>query len=299
MNDKLDETNEGERADEFQESGQSISEQENPPTANEQEKHTATSAEVWLKVVGWTGGITVLLIFFSLGRDKEDSKAPPWAWQIVLGLAAVAVAAGFITTIMAIRRRERERQQEIKRLDTAADLLRERVELPSLINFNRVLLEQYHEIATRQANKSFRAALTAMSIGLGVIVATFVASFARDSSADRFFLGSLAAVSAALTGYLSKTYLDVYDRSIRQLNQYFNQPVLNNYFLTAERVTGKLSDEHKEKLLMRIATDILTTGTRMHEIFDIEDEGKRGFLGRAKRGRRQAKEAHEQGSGAS
>ncbi|GHI07742.1 TRADD-N-associated membrane domain-containing protein [Streptomyces cellostaticus] len=254
--------------------------QESKP--EEQETPSDTGSGTGGKIANWLGTILLILIIISWVGNKKSSKGPPWLWQLVLAVAAAAIAAGFIAMIMLLKRRERERRRELQRLETAADRLRERVELPSLINFNRVLLDQYHEIATRQANKSFRAALTAMAIGLCVIVATLVASFAKTSSGDRLFLGSLAAVSAALTGYLGRTYINVYDRSIRQLNQYFNQPVLNNYFLTAERITSRLSEEHREELLVLIAKEILATGTRMHEFLEVEDKGKVGILGKVK-----------------
>ncbi len=140
------------------------------------------------------------------------------------------------------------------------------MELASLVNFNRVLLEKYHGIATRQANKSFVSSLIAMGVGLAVLVGAFVASMQYNALGERVFIGSLAALSTVFIGYLSKTFLAVYDRSLQQLNQYFNQPVLNGYFLTAERIAERLDDPLKQELTARIVVDVLETGKEMHQL---------------------------------
>ncbi|MET7788107.1 hypothetical protein ABZS93_16060 [Streptomyces sp900116325] len=204
----------------------------------------------------------------ALGDSTTNMEEPLPGWFIpafsVLAVLVIAALIWFL--IMRERQRAAARQEEQDKVESAAHYLRERMELASLVNFNRVLLENYHGIATRQANKSFVSSLVAMGIGLGVLVAAFWASMQYNALGERVFIGSLAALATAFVGYLSKTFLAVYDRSLQQLNQYFNQPVLNGYFLTAERIAERLDNPMKQELTAQIVMDVLETGKQMHQL---------------------------------
>ncbi|WP_285566568.1 MULTISPECIES: TRADD-N-associated membrane domain-containing protein [unclassified Streptomyces] len=210
-------------------------------------------------------GAGAVLLADDPGKSEAD-PIPGWLLVTLAGTVTVVVFAAVIAIILRERRKAAARRDEQARLDNAADNLRERMELASLVNFNRVLLEKYHGIATRQANKSFVSSLIAMGVGLAVLVGAFVASMQYNALGERVFIGSLAALSTVFIGYLSKTFLAVYDRSLQQLNQYFNQPVLNGYFLTAERIAERLDDPLKQELTARIVVDVLETGKEMHQL---------------------------------
>ncbi|WP_369185846.1 hypothetical protein [Streptomyces sp. Y1] len=138
------------------------------------------------------------------------------------------------------------------------------MELASLVNFNRVLLDRYHGIATEQATKAYRSSQVAMAVGLAILVAAVLAGWNFQGSADRIFVGSAAAIGTAFTAYLSRTYMQTYERALQQLNQFFNQPVLNGYFLTAERMSEQLPAERRAAILERIIDDVLESGKEMH-----------------------------------
>ncbi|WP_404870896.1 hypothetical protein ACI1MP_37190 (plasmid) [Kitasatospora griseola] len=162
-------------------------------------------------------------------------------------------------------REERERaarEQEI--LESAADRLREKMELASLVNFNRVLLDKYHGIATEQATKAYRSSRLAMGVGLIILVAAVVTGWNAQGTVDRAMVGAVAAIGTTFTAYLSRTYMQTYERALQQLNQYFNQPVLNGYFLTAERMSEQLPQERRAVVLERIIGDVLESGKEMH-----------------------------------
>ncbi|MGW3060719.1 TRADD-N-associated membrane domain-containing protein [Streptomyces goshikiensis] len=197
---------------------------------------------------------------------RKGARPLPW-WFVPTGIGAAVIVAVAVVTFIWLRQRRltAEKREERQRLDSAAERLRERMELASLVEFNRILLEDYHGVATKQANKSFYSALFAMGVGLLVLVGAFVASMQFNALGERIFIGSLAALATVFVGYLSKTFLVVYDRSLQQLNQYFNQPVLNQYFLSAERIAERLEPEQRNMLLAKIVTDVLDTGKRMHE----------------------------------
>ncbi len=175
------------------------------------------------------------------------------------------VALSIVGAIAWAERGEREkaaREREI--LESAAERLREKMELASLVDFNRVLLDRYHGIATGQATKAYRSSQVAMGVGLAILVAAVLVGWNFQGSADRVFVGSAAAIGTTFTGYLSRTYMQTYERALQQLNQFFNQPVLNGYFLTAERISQQLPDDRRAAVVERIIGDVLESGKEMH-----------------------------------
>ncbi|MEW1639498.1 hypothetical protein AB0469_36260 [Streptomyces sp. NPDC093801] len=192
------------------------------------------------------------------------------------------VLAGFAIVVAIVKEwfKAADRREERDRLENAAEHLKEKASLASLVNLNRMLLERYHGIATKQANKAFYSRIGAMLVGLAVLVVAFGASMRFTATGERLFIGSLAVVSTAFVGYLSKTFLAVYDRSLQQLNQYFNQPVLNQYFLSAERIVDQLEPPMRAELLAQIAKDVLATGKKMHEASATTSPARRTGIGR-------------------
>ncbi len=198
-------------------------------------------------------------------QPPATSKAlPGWAWPVFVGGIALLVCAGLWAYWLMQKDKLREAERERKTLESAADRLRERMELPSLVDFNRVLLDKYHGIATDQATKAYRSSRFAMGIGLAILITAFFAGWRLNAQGDRLFVGSIAAVGTAFTGYLSRTYMQTYDRALQQLNQYFNQPVLNGYFLTAERIAASLPDDRRAEILERVVAEVLESGKQMH-----------------------------------
>ncbi|MFB7443079.1 hypothetical protein ACFC01_33070 [Streptomyces mirabilis] len=197
------------------------------------------------------------------GQPVAD-PIPSWVGPAVLfGVMALAVA-GISVYWLVSKARLKEAERERKILESAADRLREKMELPSLVDFNRVLLDRYHGIATDQATKAYNASRVAMGIGLAILVVAFFAGWQLNAQGDRLFVGSFAAVGTAFTAYLSRTYMQTYERALQQLNQYFNQPVLNGYFLTAERIASTLRDDRRAVVMEMIVGDILESGKEMH-----------------------------------
>ncbi|MFJ8073113.1 hypothetical protein ACIQ7Q_03975 [Streptomyces sp. NPDC096176] len=230
--------------------------------AVDMEKLAAVTSALAAGLATALGGVTA---FTWDGPSTQGSQFPSWFWPSAGVVALLILLALGTTLVVRERRKAALKREEQKLLENAADRLKEHMELASLVNFNRILLERYHGIATKQANKSFVSSIAAMAVGLAVLIGAFVASMHYNSQGERVFIGSLAALATVFVGYLSKTFLAVYDRSLQQLNQYFNQPVLNQYFLTAERVVERLDGPRREELLTQIVLDVLDTGKHMHQ----------------------------------
>ncbi|MFI8823411.1 hypothetical protein [Streptomyces sp. NPDC053431] len=218
--------------------------------------------------VAAAGGVVFTGITAITWDDSGTPAAGLPGWFLPSAGVLVLLVTLALATALIVRERRRAavKREEQVRVENAAERLKEHMELASLVNFNRLLLERYHGIATKQANKSFISAIVAMGVGLAVLVGAFIASMHFTAQGERLFIGSLAALATGFVGYLSKTFLAVYDRSLQQLNQYFNQPVLNQYFLTAERITDQLEGQKRDELMTQIVMDVLETGKQMHQV---------------------------------
>lgn len=202
------------------------------------------------------------------GKDKGSSgvhlNAPSWFGPALLILAVFAVVCGVILGYIYIRDLKEARLQETQERESRLERLSQKMELPSLVESNRLLLDKYHIIATDQAKKAYHSSRIAMGVGLTILVVAFFAGWRLNAQGDRLFIGSIAAVGSTFTAYLSRTYMQTYERTLQQLNQYFNQPVLNGYFLTAERIAAALPPDRKAELLERVVDDVLESGKEMH-----------------------------------
>ena len=189
---------------------------------------------------------------------------PAWLWPVILGVLVVLVLLVVWASIRLAKARLAEAAEERRVLESAADRLREKMELPSIVDFNRILLERYHSIATDQATKAYLSSRFAMVVGLVIMIVAFFAGWQLNAQGDRLFIGSVAAIGTAFTTYLSRTFMQTYERALQQLNQYFNQPVLNGYFLSAERIAASLPADRQADVLERVVQDVLESAKEMH-----------------------------------
>jgi len=70
------------------------------------------------------------------------------------------------------------------------------------------------------------------------------------------------------------TYIHVYNRSIEQLNQYFNQPLLNNYLLSAERIIGAMAKSNRDQAYKAVVQQLLDSSS--NTTLNKRDDTKKG-----------------------
>jgi hypothetical protein len=198
------------------------------------------------------------------GQVHGSTKVPTWFWIATAILVTAVALAIFLYLFYNLRlrfvdaARARElMEKEEQAVESALDRLRERMTLPSLVELNRISLGRYHNIATTQADKSFRSSQRAMWSGLVWLLICFSAALVMSSLSNRILLGSLAAIGGSLSGFLGRTYLRVYERSLQQLTQFYNQPLLNSYYLTAERLASDMGGTGREKAMGSIVDELL------------------------------------------
>ena len=103
----------------------------------------------------------------------------------------------------------------------------------TLWNLTQERLRVYHEIATRQANASFRNAQYAIAAGFAVIIIGAFAAFFAKNIAASIVVGTLGTVGAALSAYIGKTFLRLQEDAASHLRSYFDQPQEQFRYLSA------------------------------------------------------------------
>ncbi|MFE2821918.1 hypothetical protein [Streptomyces sp. NPDC059271] len=238
------------------------------------------------RIAGAAAILGVGVALFALvdgGSDSSDKSAKtqnpldtswiPWV-ALALGLLLICALIAFLVTrrrYMANQNRgysaKLAAQEEYHR--HALEKLRRATELNTLMELNQDQIGDYHKIVTDQADKAFKSSRTAMWVGLVLLVAAAIGGVRVPLEEMRWFLGALAAFSTLLSGYLSRTYMVLYRESISQLNRYFDQPVLNSYFLTAERLVagaGAGADPaFAQAVRQQIINEVLASSSRLTE----------------------------------
>lgn len=213
----------------------------------------------------------IVLAVVLVGIGNSVGAVPLWLW-ILIGVAVTSVAGVAIHLLVKQIRREdlqvqaaeeaAERQKEID-AQKLADL-KTVTPLATLLELNQSQIDEYHRIATDQADRSFRSSQRAMALGLLVIVGCFAAGLYFANGQTKVFVAAIAGVAAALSAFLNRTYLQMYGQTLSQLNRYFEQPVLTGYYLTAERLAQDLGEDPESEMRRRIIDQVLEASARMN-----------------------------------
>ncbi|WP_157878944.1 hypothetical protein [Streptomyces sp. CT34] len=222
---------------------------------------------------------------FGGGRDSGKGSGwsvPMWLW-IVLTVLLTLIAAALCYFLWARGRKETaalkaaeetaEQQRELHAQQLSQ--LKTVTPLATLLELNQTQIDEYHRIATDQADRSFRSSQRAMALGLLIIVGCFAAGLYFTGGATKVFVAAIAGVAAALAAFLNRTYLQMYGQTLSQLNRYFEQPVLTGYYLTAERLSQGLKDDPESDMRRRIIDQVLEASARMNGGYGSADSAAR------------------------
>jgi hypothetical protein len=140
---------------------------------------------------------------------------------------------------MAVRRRFEEKYVR-NAADEAIDELSATSRLTDLMKANRRQMSAYDVIARYQAQSSYRNSQIAMAIGLAILITGAAVAITVQDDTAKIVTASLTAIGATVSGYISKTFLQTYNTTLRQLNYYFEQPLISSYILTAQRLADSV-----------------------------------------------------------
>lgn len=119
-------------------------------------------------------------------------------------------------------------------------------------------LDLYHQIATRQAEQSFRHAQIAMAVGFAtIVVAASIAALAARTTAGSIVSGVLGATGAAMAAYIGRTFVRSREVAAAHLRSYFLQPLEFSRYLAAERLIGTLAAEARPSAVDHLAQAII------------------------------------------
>jgi hypothetical protein len=143
--------------------------------------------------------------------------------------------------------------------------------LAALWGVTQIRLELYHQIATKQAKRSFLAAQVASVLGFCVLVGLAVTATRVHSTVGAITAGALGGVSAALAGYIGRTFVRSQESAASHLRAYFDQPLEFSRYLAAERLLVGLTDEQRASVIASLARDVLVPNANSESA--KEDQG--------------------------
>jgi hypothetical protein len=130
-------------------------------------------------------------------------------------------------------------------------------ELTHLLETNRALLDDYQRPVRAQARSSYTLSQVAIIAGLLVLAAGIIVTLAAADESARIGIAALSALGAALSGYIARTFLRLYERAQDQLNFYFREPLVTSYLLAAERLAEKLEGDKREEAYSQMISEIV------------------------------------------
>jgi hypothetical protein len=211
---------------------------------------------------GWILGFILVYGGAALLFIKSESQTLG-AGRIVLAglviLAGLAIAGWSFIRRNAARAAFYERQQQVAsaKVEHALDQLEDETDLAGLLRFNRSQMKGYESLTREQASSSYLLSHVALGIGLALVIGGGIATLAASGTPTKAAAAGLAAIAVAVSGFLARTYLRIYERTLTQLNYYFRQPLISSYVLTAERLADKMSADRKDDVLEQIVVEVL------------------------------------------
>ncbi len=222
--------------------------------------------QFWLVVAALIAGAGVVTGIMSLhvrpaktGHSASITTANPL--QLLVGgmLLVIAIAAALSSWYQyGSVKAEFLQRHERRKVYAAIQRISDDPRLQQLINLNQAQMDAYHELTLAQATDAYRNTQAAMAIGFLVLLAGAVTVVAGSADATgRAVVGGLAGVGTALSGYIAGTFLRAQQESLRQLNFYFRQPLVNSYLLTAERLTRNMPDALQSESWAHMADQVV------------------------------------------
>jgi hypothetical protein len=228
-----------------------------------------SSPSQWPRIGRWVavivGAVCIAEVFTWLvtGTYEGWLRGGAAVWLYVAGAAVGLGAMGWIAgaghrqadrAVDAGRERVREAERGVEgALSDNRDLA-----LARLWSLTHRRLDLYHEIATNQAQRSFVSAQLSMAVGFALLVLFVVLALNVSSTTGAIVTGGLGAVSAALAGFISKTFVKSQQSAADHLKAYFDQPLEFSRYLAAERMLADagLSDEKRAEVVAMLVQTI-------------------------------------------
>lgn len=185
--------------------------------------------------------VGLVLLFGYLGYSSSRTTI-----LVVAGFALIA------STVQILSKAAIDGIEEDRKLRMTSRQVEEAVEevagpddLWGLMKVNRRQMEQYDEQARAQGRSSHISSLIAMGAGLVIVGFGLAIAVTADDSATKYSAAIVAAVGTATGGYIARTFIRVNTAAQHHVRFYFEQPLVQSYLLTAERIADRLPESER------------------------------------------------------
>ncbi|MFI7640611.1 hypothetical protein [Nonomuraea sp. NPDC049400] len=187
-------------------------------------------------------GLTILVIVLAIIDLAKGAPTNPVKWWLVGPAALLIVILAAIATRQHHKKVQR-RETALQALHDAEERLAERqhLKLVELWTITQSRLNYYHELATAHAQQSFHNAQLAMGAGFLLLLVFAVLGVNASNPRATLVAGVLGVISAALAGYIGRTFIRSQESASGHLHTYFDQPVKFSRYLAAERLIEAMS----------------------------------------------------------
>jgi hypothetical protein len=131
--------------------------------------------------------------------------------------------------------------------EKAEQAAQDRLTLPALWEVTHSRIDLYHQIATGQARRSFVTAQVAIGAGFALLIGFALLAIRTQTTTGAITTAALGAVSAALAGYIGRTFVRSQESAAAHLRAYFDQPLEFSKYLAAERLLSSNADLDGDK----------------------------------------------------
>lgn len=210
--------------------------------SSEQGRLAARRSWLWWFVAGAL--LIAVPIWLNLHTDVNGNAAPTkkdMAGAAAFALAAILCAIAGAWVRINGHRTWVARALENSRRDlvTASQVVEANSTPENLSTYNRKWLLLYHDVTLAQATSAYRFAQMSAVAGFAVLIAGGVSAIIVGDTAAKATSATLTGVASVLAAYISRTFKATYERTLVQLEHFFEQPLIDSYILTAERLCAK------------------------------------------------------------
>ena len=160
----------------------------------------------------------------------------------------------YVNKLKKIRQSHESLEEKSKQLETLIEESKDILKISNLLNFYNEQIKIYQKKTQNRASWSFTFAIIAMFSGLFFIISGSVMIINRTSTEEIVALTSLSTFGGAVSGYITKTFLDVHKTSLNQLNRYFKEPLINQYIIKSQLIAEELDSSERKVLLSKLFT---------------------------------------------
>lgn len=161
-----------------------------------------------------------------------------------------------------LERLQFEKSEEVRKAVADIDL-HGTPQFQTLFELNRKQLDAYHVLTMRHAQASFRNAQVAALVGFSVLVAGVVIALQATDTSSRIAVASLSGIATLLSGYISKVFFVSNKQAMKDLADFYKQPLDASKLLAAERLVRDpdlLKDPAGTLVRLMVSSLVLPTG---------------------------------------